>query len=169
MSYFTHEFEAVIENFGVGRERQIFYKVLFLPPQLEADLPFDQYPRLRVEGEIADIPVRCAFIPAGDGRRYVIVPPVVSKVTGLDLGDLVEFRFRVDDQDFVDTPAALQDAIDADDELRSIWDGLTAGKKRMFAHHVASAKSAPTVDKRVAESLEALRLGISLRDLRQRQ
>ena len=166
MSYFTHAFEAEIERFGVGKVRQVFYKVLFLPPGLEAELPFNEYPRLRVEGEIAEMSLRCAFIPAGDGRRYVIVPPDLCKNTGVDLGDVVEFRFRVDDQDFVDVPAPLEEAIQAAPALADIWSNLTAGKKRMFAHHVGSAKSEKTIAKRVAETLDALALGMNLRDFK---
>ncbi|MEL6962054.1 MAG: DUF1905 domain-containing protein, partial [Pseudomonadota bacterium] len=102
MSYYTHEFEAVIDRHGVGKTKVIFYKVLFMPPCFEEELPFAEYPRLRVEGEIAEVSVRGAWIPTGDGRRYFIVSPEVRKQTGLDVGDLVEMRFRIDDQDHVD-------------------------------------------------------------------
>ncbi|MEM8793982.1 MAG: DUF1905 domain-containing protein, partial [Pseudomonadota bacterium] len=101
MSYFTHEFTGPIERHGVGKSRVIMYKVLFMPPHFEAELPFKTYPRLRVEGEIADVPVRGAWMPVGDGRRYFIVSPEIKANTGLDIGDEVEMRFRVDDQDFV--------------------------------------------------------------------
>ncbi|MEL6376158.1 MAG: hypothetical protein AAFQ04_03035 [Pseudomonadota bacterium] len=115
MSYFTHDFVGEIALHGVGKSRVITYKVLFMPPRFEADLPFRRYPRLRIEGEIADVPVRGAWMPVGDGRRYFIVSPDIKANTGLDVGDEVEMRFRVDDQDYVDMPDALQFALNADD------------------------------------------------------
>ena len=106
VDYFTHAFEAQISLHGVGKSKVITYKVLFLPPQIASDLPFDRFPRLRVEGEIAEAPVRSAWMPVGDGRRYFIVSPDIKKNTGLDVGDPVEMRFCIDDQDHVDVPAA---------------------------------------------------------------
>ncbi|MEM8836681.1 MAG: YdeI/OmpD-associated family protein [Pseudomonadota bacterium] len=166
MSYFTHEFTGTIERHGVGKSRVIMYKVLYMPPHFEADLPFKTYPRLRVEAEIADVPVRGAWIPAGDGRRYFIVSPEIKANTGFDVGDDVEMRFKIDDQDFVDVPPALLNALEADKTANGLWADFTAGKKRMFAHHVLSAKTAPTIKRRVDEAMFAILEGISLRDLR---
>ncbi|MEN1727352.1 MAG: YdeI/OmpD-associated family protein [Pseudomonadota bacterium] len=169
MSYFTHWFTGEIAMHGVGKSRVIHYKVLFMPPHLETALPFKAYPRLRVEGEIADVPVRGAWMPVGDGRRYFIVSPDIKRITGLDVGDEVDMRFRVDDQDHVDVPAALQSAIDADDIVSAQWDKLSPGKKRMFTNHVSSAKTPPTQQRRVDEALTAISEQITLRDLRKRR
>lgn len=168
MSYFTHAFEAEISRHGVGKSRVVMYKVLFLPPELEAGLPFGEYPRLRVEGEIADVPVRGAWIPVGDGRRYFIVSPKVTANSGVDVGDVVEMRFRVDDQNHVDVPEPLKLAIDSDPELMELWRNLTAGKKRMFAVHVLSAKTPKTEQKRISEATAAILAGCSIRDLKRK-
>lgn len=169
MSYFTHDFVGEIALHGVGKSRVITYKVLFMPPRFEADLPFRRYPRLRIEGEIADVPVRGAWMPVGDGRRYFIVSPDIKANTGLDVGDEVEMRFRVDDQDYVDMPDALQFALNADDAASARWQDLTAGKKRMFTNHVFSAKTSPTEQRRVDEAMAAIKEGITLRELQKRK
>ncbi len=169
MSYFTHDFVAEIALHGVGKSRVITYKVLFMPPRFETELPFKTYPRLRVEGEIADVPVRGAWMPVGDGRRYFIVSPDIKANTGLDVGDEVEMRFRIDDQDYVDVPGALTAALNLDDAASAQWDKLTAGKKRMFTNHVFSAKTAPTEQRRVDEAMVAIKDGITLRDLQKRK
>jgi hypothetical protein len=169
MIYFTHDFVGAITLLGVGKSRVITYKVLFMPPRFEAELPFKTYPRLRVEGEIADVPVRGAWMPVGDGRRYFIVSPDIKANTGLDVGDEVEMRFRVDDQDHVDVPAALSTALNSDEIASAQWDKLTAGKKRMFTAHVFSAKTAPTEQSRVNEAMIAITEGITLRDLQRRK
>ncbi|GAB5449646.1 YdeI/OmpD-associated family protein [Gymnodinialimonas sp.] len=169
MSYFPHAFSDTVALHGVGKSRVITYKVLFMPPQFEAELPFKTYPRLRVEGEIADVPVRGAWMPVGDGRRYFIVSPAIKANTGADVGDVVEMRFRIDDQDFVEVPEALDAAIEADAHAKEQWEKLTAGKKRMFTNHVASAKTPPTQARRVSEALTAIAEGITLRDLQKRK
>ncbi|WP_300057516.1 YdeI/OmpD-associated family protein [uncultured Roseobacter sp.] len=169
MSYFTHDFVGEIGLHGVGKSRVITYKVLFMPPRFETELPFKTYPRLRVEGEIADVPVRGAWMPVGDGRRYFIVSPDIKANTGLDVGDEVEMRFRVDDQDHVDVPDALTAALDADDAASAQWEKLTAGKRRMFTNHVFSAKTSPTEQRRVDEAMAAIKEGITLRDLQKRK
>lgn len=166
MIYYTHHFEGEIDLHSVGKERQITYKVLFMPPHFEQELPFDQYPRLRIEGEIAEVPVRGAWMPVGDGRRYFIVSPEIKKQRGYDVGDRVEMSFRIDDQDFVDVPPQLQGAVDANPTALRHWNELTPGKKRMFAFHVQSAKTEPTQAKRIAEAILAIEKKLSLRDLR---
>ena len=169
MSYFTHHFTDKIALHGVGKSRVMTYKVLFMPPEFETQLPFKTYPRLRIEGEIAEVPVRGAWMPVGDGRRYFIVSPKIKENTGFDVGDEVEMQFRVDDQDYVEIPSALQSALNQDDAALNAWNQLTSGKKRMFTNHVASAKTAPTQARRIDEALTAIRAGITLRDLRNRQ
>ena len=47
MSWFTHEFEAPVEPKGVGRSRNVWYNVVFLPSGMAADLPFARHPRFR--------------------------------------------------------------------------------------------------------------------------
>jgi len=169
MIYFTHDFSAKISLHGVGKTRVITYKVLFMPLRFETVLPFMAFPRLRVEGEIADVPVRGAWMPVGDGRRYFIVSPTIKANTGLDVGDEVEMRFRIDDQDHVDVPPALEAALGAEPAARHQWDKLTAGKKRMFTNHVASARSPATEQRRVHEAMLAILDGCSLRDFRARK
>jgi hypothetical protein len=156
LSYFTHGFEAPIERHGIGTGRVVWYRVLFLPERLAAELPFDKHPRLRVEGEIAEVPVSGAFIPSGDGRRYFIVSPAVLKTAEVAVGDTVEMRFRVDDQDRVDLPDALARALAAHPGARARFEALSPGARRGLTHRVGSAKTDATRLKRVEEVLAEL-------------
>lgn len=165
MVFYPYSFEGVISLHDVGKKKVLTYKVLFMPEEFEAQLPFDEYPRLRIEGEIAEVSVRGAWMPVGDGRRYFIVSPEVKKQTGFGVRDLVEMRFRIDDQDYVDIPSELEKALSRTPSIMKQWETLTPGKQRMFAHHVAAAKTAPTAARRVSEAIEAIRMGISLREL----
>lgn len=156
MALFTHEFEAPLEVHGVGKSRVIWYQVLFMPEQLAKQLPLREHPRLRVRGEIVDIPVAGAWMPSGDGRHYFIVSPAVRKGTGARLGDMLDMRFVIDDQDRVDVPAALEQALAANPELQTVWLQLSPGKRRGLAHQVAQAKSIATVQRRIQELLDVL-------------
>lgn len=153
---FPHAFESSLERHGVGKSRVIWYTVLFLPPELRSELPFARFPRLRVEGEIADLSVSGAWIPAGDGRNYFIVSPAVRKEAGLGLGDTVEMRFRVADQDAIDMPDALARALRADKRALAAWNQLTPGRKRGLTHRVHGAKTDATRARRVAEVIAEL-------------
>jgi hypothetical protein len=155
--FFPYAFEAPIERFGVGKVRKVWYNVLFLPTELRAALPFSTYPRLRVEGEIADVPIANAFIPAGDGRNYVIVAPNVMKDGVVALGDVVEMRFRIADQDHIDVPEALSVALHREPVVQERWAALTPGKQRMVVQHFLSAKTYATRQRRLDEALEAIR------------
>jgi len=156
MALFTHEFEAPLELHGVGKGRVIWYHVLFMPAALALDLPLKTHPRLRVRGEIVDVPVAGAWMPCGDGRHYFIVSPAVRKGTGARLGDMLDMRFVIDDQDRVDVPAELTRALGAQPQLEKVWMGLTPGQRRGHAYQVAAAKSAATEQKRVQAVLDAL-------------
>jgi hypothetical protein len=160
---FPYSFEARIAKHGVGKDRKVWYSVLFLPPEFEARLPFSKFPRLRVIGEIADIPVSGAWMPTGDGSRYFIVSPSVRKTAEVDIGDRVEMRFRIDDQDRIDMPEALQSALESDPPAKALWDAMTAGRRRGFTHLVHGAKSDETRGRRVAEIIATIKFGGKLR------
>ena len=153
---YPYSFEGPIDRFGVGRTRKIWYNVLFLPGDMAVVLPFGRFPRLRVEGEIADVPVSGAWMPTADGRRYFIVAPRVFKDAGIVVGDLAEMRFAIADQDAVDMPAALAEALSGNPRAASRWAGLTPGRQRGLTHRIHGAKTDATRGRRVAEVLADL-------------
>ena len=156
MALFTHEFEAPLVRFGVGKARVIWYQVLFMPHALAETLPMKANPRLRVRGEIVDIPVAGAWMPTGDGRHYFIVSPSVRKGTGARLGDMLDMRFVIDEQDRVDMPPALSDALAAQPAMQAAWMKLTPGQRRGHAYQVAQAKTDTTRQRRIQSVLESL-------------
>ena len=156
MSFYPHQFEGPIERFGVGRTRKVWYKVLFLPPRFASETPFDRLATVRVEGEIADVPVAGAWMPTGDGRRWFIVAPSVLKAADVEVGAMVEMRFRIDDQNRVIVPEALAAALSADPAAQAAWGALTPGRRRGLAAPVAAACTDATVSKRVQTVLAAL-------------
>lgn len=161
-SFFDREFEAEIVRHVIGNgPRKVTYTVVWLPQDIEAKLPFDDFPRLRVTGEIADVPFEGAWQPAGEHGKYLMVPKQVFASAEVSVGDRVEIRFKITDQNAVDVPEALQDAIDSDDDLTKAWAELSAGKQRAFAYRVSSAKTEKTITKRVDEVTHMIRNGLS--------
>lgn len=154
--YYHHNFEGPIERFGVGKTRKVWYTVLFLPTALERQLPFAAHPRLRVDGEIVEVPVTGAWMPTGDGRRYFIVAARVLKEASVGVGQQVEMRFRIADQDAVDVPPELARALRANTRAKAAWDALSAGKQRGLTHPIHSAKTTTTRERRVLETIAAL-------------
>jgi hypothetical protein len=157
MSYYAHHFSAPLEIHRVGRYR---YRVVYLPPALATALPFDRQPRVRFDGEIADVPVQGAWQSAGAaGRWYAMVSPAVCRAAGLTLGAVVEVRFNVADPNAVQVPEELADALDADALARAAWDALTPGRRRGLAHRIATARKEATRHARSAELIAGLRAG----------
>ena len=155
MDFYPHQFEGVVEHHFVSTYR---YTVVFLPAGLAAELPFDKHPRLRASGEINDVPFSAAWQPVR-GRWYMMLSKRLLRDAELSVGDPADVRFRVEDADSVDVPVALADALAANATAGAAWAGLSAGKRRGFAHLVSSAKTAPTQQKRLAEVLQALVTG----------
>lgn len=155
MSDFPYLFDSPIVPHSVG---SYAYSVVFLPKEMNEALPFQQYPRLRIEAEVGNTPFTGAWQPT-KGRWYLLLSKRFLKSAGLELGDWVTVRFRIADQDAVEVPDALQQALDADAHAMAVWKSLTPGKRRGLAYQVSSAKTLPTQARRVTNVLEKLMLG----------
>lgn len=160
MSYYAYSFETQIERLAIGNgKKQLYYSVVILPSDLMQILPFKEFPKLRVVGEIAEHPVRGAWNPIADGRKYFILSAKFLKNAGLSIGDTAEMRFNIDDQDFVEVPTELEDALDANPDLLHIWEALTPGKKRFYSYQITSAKRQETRVKRLETLITELLSG----------
>jgi len=161
MDYYPHQFEAAVSYHDVGSDRYA-YTVVYLPPEIIEALPLKQFPRLRVSGEIEDVPFDASLTPVR-GDWYILLSKKILKAMDAAVGDNVSVRFRIADQDAVQVPPALAAALKSDRKMRELWEAQTAGKKRGLAHRVASAKTTPTIDKRIAEVYGILRGELDMR------
>lgn len=162
MSFYKYSFESHIHEHSLGfnKNGELVYTVLFLPEQLVSDLPLDKYPRLRVDGEMHGIPFEAAMQPA-KGKWYVLISRTFMKRQELNIGDLVEVRFNIGDQNYVEIPEELKNALDEDSKALDIWNTLTAGKKRGYAVYVSSAKQVVTREKRALKMIQYILEGKS--------
>lgn len=154
MHSYEYHFEAKVELHDFGR---MAYTVVYLPARLKAALPFDQYPRLRIEGEVNGVRINGAFQPAAGGKSYLMLSKRFLRSCQLSVGDRVRVEFDIADQDAVDIPSELRFALDANDEAARIWGQISSGRRRGLAYRVSSAKREGTRENRVEEVLQTLR------------
>jgi hypothetical protein len=150
MSRFAFEFTGRVARHAVGTWS---YTVVYLPKEVATALPLKEYPRLRVRGEMDEYAFARAWQPTGE-TWFLMIPKEVLQRGGYGLGDWINVRFNIDDQEAVDVPEALAAALEEDAEFRAAWEGLTAGKRRSVVVRVEGAKTRATVAKRVAEVRE---------------
>ena len=81
---FDYETEVTIRDFG-----KYHYVCINLPREIEAVLPFKEFPRLRVKGELAGYDFEGAWQPQKGGPRWLMVPKEIQKATGLRVGDKI--------------------------------------------------------------------------------
>jgi hypothetical protein len=153
--YFPHAFTAEIVQHDVGSERYR-YTVIFVPEEVKADLPLAEYPKLRISGEVDDHPIEAALTPVR-GEHYILLSKKLLAAVGKGVGDEVELRFRIADQDAVEVPERLDAALARDAAMRALWQAATPGKQRALAYMVASAKRAATQDQRIEKVAAVLR------------
>lgn len=161
MSYYPFRFDGEIVHHDVGSKTYV-YTVVFLPGELAEKLPLEQYPRLRISGEIGEHPFEAALSPVR-GSWYILLSRKMLRTLGAALGDAVEICFDIADQDAVDVPRVLKDALSANEEMRHLWKAQTAGKQRGLAYRVASAKTPATQAKRISEVFGILRGELDMR------
>jgi len=159
--YFDYEFDAPICHHDVGSERYR-YTVVYLPEDHAKALPLDDFPRLRISGEVNDCPFEAALTPVS-GVWYILFSKKTLRQIDAKVGDLVMVRYRIADQDAVEVPELLAAALNKSKKMKRLWDQQTPGKQRALAYRVATAKRPETQDKRVAEVFDVLQ---GRRDLR---
>lgn len=159
--FYPYSFTAEVVQHDVGSQRYR-YTVVFVPQDIKELLPLEQYPKLRLIGEIDDFPFEAALMPVR-GEHYVLLSKKLLSSIEKRLGEMVELRFRIADQSAVDVPEPLQLALAQSPADRTLWDENTAGKQRALAYMVASAKRPETQEKRVEKVIGVLRGEIDLK------
>ncbi len=152
MDIYSYEFTTKLKGHQFGRAN---YVVAFLPQKLIRELPLDKHPRLRIDGEINGFRFNNALHPS-NGKWYVLVPKKTRTQCRIKLGSTVLVQFNIGDQNAVDVPQELNQALNVNDTANSVWNELTPGKRRGFAYRVNSAKRRETRENRVEEVIHDL-------------
>jgi Bacteriocin-protection, YdeI or OmpD-Associated/Domain of unknown function (DUF1905) len=153
MRRFEYFFSGPIEKHDFGR---MAYNAVFLPDSVLSKLPMAKYPRLRIDAEIGGLLTNCGLM-AAKKRRYLLLSEAFMKQADLKFGQNVEVYFNIADQDAVEVPEDLEQAIFSSASSRSAWEALSAGKRRSFAFRVSSAARTYTREQRILEVIESIR------------
>lgn len=91
------------------------------------------------------------------GRTLISFNAATRAATGRGAGDEVEVTLEVDDAPReVETPPALQAALDADPAAAAAWAKLAPSRRKADALSIAEAKTDATRDRRLAKLVERL-------------
>jgi hypothetical protein len=143
-------FEAHVEPLTWGRAT---YTILRLPEEVVTALG----PCRRVEGEIAEHPVNLApaRAPVVEGLFLWTGSSLLDRI-GIVPGEPVEVRLRPAPDDRVDLDPDIEAALLSGGVLTA-WESLTPGKRRGLLYQIATAKTDPTRQKRIANLVDSLR------------
>lgn len=153
MTAYQYTYTGPLDQYDLGRYA---YHVLYAPAELQAALLAHQRPRIRITGEIEGIPINLAWQPSGDGRLYLIVSDELRRARNLLPGDPLTIQFNIADPDQVVVPPELEQLLEHDPLYAQLWSEITSGRKRAFAHLIASAKSSATRARRLQEVCDHL-------------
>jgi len=129
---------------------------LYLPDDIAEKLPLKKHPRLRVEALLDGHRKSAAWQPTKEGH-YMMISRAFLKEAGINPEHEVEVKFRIVDQNRVEIPDDLREALAREPDLKAAWEQITPGKRRGLAHYIDSGKTRPTRDKRIAALLKDLR------------
>lgn len=150
MEKYEYRFEAKVEKYDFGK---YYYTIVWLPEEIATKLPFEKYPKLRIEAKVDGILLEGALMP-DSGRWYLMVNKKILKRINKGLGDQIRIEFNIADQDYVFIPRGLSTALEEDLNFKQAWEKLTPGKKRGYAYLVSKAKSPEAIEKRISEIKE---------------
>lgn len=152
MEPYKYQFSTKLKSHQFGR---VSYVVAYLPKKLIRELPLEENPRLRIDGEINGFRFDNALHPSR-GKWYVLIPKKTQQKLRIRLGSEVFIQFDIADQNAVEIPPELLHALNVNSRANEIWGKLTPGKRRGFAYRVNSAKRSETRQNRVDEVIEKL-------------
>ena len=152
MRRYEFSFRGPIVEHDFGR---MAYKAVFFPEDVLRVLPMKQYPRLRIDAEIGGLFTNCGLMAAKQ-RRYILLSAAFMKQAALHCGQEIDVHFNIADQDAVEIPNDLEEAIDASVSTRAAWDSLTPGRRRSFAYRVAAVVNPTIREQRILEVLELI-------------
>jgi len=118
-------------------------------------LQFAERGNARVVASVGALePFQCGLLPLTTGEGYLIVNKARQKVLDLKPGDNVPVTLRRDESEFgAPMPEELEAVLAQDEEARTLWDGLTAGKKRGVMYAVSREKG---VERRIDKAVKLL-------------
>ncbi len=132
------------------------YYYLFIDAKTVNQFTKGKATRIRCEIDNT-VTLPCGFSHLGDGNFYILVAKRYVRKLKKDVNDLVCFEIYEDPNPLgVDIPEALEVLLAQDEYLKSIFDGLTDGKKRSLVFSIQRIKNIDLQVQRAIKILEEL-------------
>jgi hypothetical protein len=101
------------------------------------------------------ISFQCGLNHLGDGNFFIIISTKNLKATGKLPGETISFEIKEDPNPLgVEIPEVLQVLLEQDEQMKTLFDGLTMGKKRSIIHAISKIKD---IDKQVGNAMKLLK------------
>jgi len=97
---------------------------------------------------------QCGLNHLGDGNYFIILGSKNLTEVGKQLGDKISFELSEDPNPLgVDMPEVLEAILEQDQEIKTIFDSLTLGKKRNVIHTIIKIKD---IDKQIQRAIQLI-------------
>jgi hypothetical protein len=148
------KFKAKIEAQGPGGAWS------FLQIPFNVEQVFGSKARVAVKGTINGFAFRTSIFPNGDGTHHMMINKQMMAGAGARAGDAVAMTLERDTAPrIVKVPADLKKALNGQRAAKTFFEKLAPSHKKAYVDWITGAKKAETRARRVAGTIERLRLG----------
>ncbi|WP_164821746.1 YdeI/OmpD-associated family protein [Paenibacillus koleovorans] len=159
----------------MSANKQSFESILVRPPgtgtwtylivPFNAEAVYGSKGQIKVKGTVGGVPFRSTLMPSGgEGGHYMVVNRDIRDALGVSAGDAVQVELELDTAAReVTVPAALQEALDADEEAGQRFEKLSYSHKKEYVDWIESARKAETRASRIEKALGMLKSGTRLK------
>lgn len=168
-----YQFTANLDKYDF---QKYVYTGVYLPAAIIEELARElaKYPRLRIDALVDDAFINAALIPDKVGSMqtkhllinhpelesqriwFLTVSSKVLKAIGKQIGEVVEVKFTIADQNYVEIPDGLNQYLNQNPSIKAKFESLTAGKKRSLVQPLLTARTKETFEKRLLVLQETL-------------
>ena len=153
------EFQAIIEKFQQKGEKT-GWSYIEIPNELSEKLLPGNKKSFRVKGSLDSFNFTfLALIPVGDGNFILPINAAIRKNIRKQTGDVMQVKLEVDTEDKPFSQEFMQCLEDEPAALEFFF-LLPKGHQRYFSNWIETAKTDQTKTKRIAQSVNALALGL---------
>lgn len=104
---------------------------------------------------------QCGLNHLGDGNFFIIISTKTLKTIGKKPGDSIHFELTEDPNPLgIEIPKILEALLEQDEELKTLFNKMTDGKKRSVIHAISKIKD---IDKQIQKSIYVIKNGINTR------
>lgn len=136
---FIYTYKAPIDSYNIG----IVHHFVEIPAKAAQELKAAKIKRLIVS--LNGRNYRRAVQGRKDGTRHVFVSLPMLRELGVKWGDTVDVVVKPDpNPDQVDICEEFQAVLDTDEDAKRVWDVLTPGAQRSYAHYINDGKNEDT-------------------------